>query len=513
LIPRNIDINISDLVGKTKLLPNSRERMLEENEDTIYKLNSVSSTISEISKSYKDVAATTVEEEVVTDNIEKNKELFIDELINNIENMSDNMLYEDIIQIENGITEEIFEKLMDKEEIHMQDILEIFESHNCYIVGLDDIDIRKHVEEDIMQMCKAINHTFKISKLNYIWGQKIEENKKTLSNQLDGVSKVISWVADGIIEKNKSKFEKEKEEIEILLLQKNIGVYDINIREEKNGKLIVDLYTKLCDDMIEEASKIQKTEQLLTKVLNQNMEMHKQKNGINGDECKVLQTYISEDKYTLSIGIAKEKKQSSEMSGDSNINMKLDDGKVLVALSDGMGSGKEAKKSSELAIKMIKRLLGAGFEKDVALELINSIIAAKSENDSFATLDISVFDLFTGNIEFIKNAACPTYIKNGKNVEVINAISLPAGILTNVDSVVFDKDIKPGDIIVMCTDGIIEANKEALNKEEWIKELLSQISIDNPQKIADIILKEAIDHSVGITKDDMTVIVAKVSEK
>ena len=51
LVPKSIEINITDLVGKTKFLPLSRERMLEENEDTIYKLNSVSETISEISKS------------------------------------------------------------------------------------------------------------------------------------------------------------------------------------------------------------------------------------------------------------------------------------------------------------------------------------------------------------------------------------------------------------------------------------------------------------------------------
>ena len=46
LVPQNIEINITDLVGKTKFLPATKERMLEENEDTIYKLNSVSETIS-----------------------------------------------------------------------------------------------------------------------------------------------------------------------------------------------------------------------------------------------------------------------------------------------------------------------------------------------------------------------------------------------------------------------------------------------------------------------------------
>ena len=65
LVPQNIEINITDLVGKTKFLPATKERMLEENEDTIYKLNSVSETISEISKTYGEVAATVVEDEEI----------------------------------------------------------------------------------------------------------------------------------------------------------------------------------------------------------------------------------------------------------------------------------------------------------------------------------------------------------------------------------------------------------------------------------------------------------------
>ena len=36
---------------------------------------------------------------------------------------------------------------------------------------------------------------------------------------------------------------------------------------------------------------------------------------------------------------------------------------------------------------------------------------------------------------------------------------------------------------------------------------------DDAQKIADILLKEAIDNDYGTQKDDMTVIVAKISKK
>ncbi len=105
---------------------------------------------------------------------------------------------------------------------------------------------------------------------------------------------------------------------------------------------------------------------------------------------------------------------------------KLDDGKYLIAISDGMGSGKEAKKASSSAVKMLNRMLSSGFDKDTSLELINSSMYINSKEDSYATLDIAILDLYSGNMEFMKNGACPTFIKNKKDVTVVKSISLPA---------------------------------------------------------------------------------------
>ena len=124
----------------------------------------------------------------------------------------------------------------------------------------------------------------------------------------------------------------------------------------------------------------------------------------------------------------------------------------MMALSDGMGSGQRAKKSSSTVIKMLKRLLTTGFDKDVSIGLINSSVNINSDEETYESISISVIDTSNGNIEFIKNGACPTFIKTKNNVEVVKAISLPAGIVENIDLVVYDKDLKVGDIVVMCSD-------------------------------------------------------------
>lgn len=56
--------------------------------------------------------------------------------------------------------------------------------------------------EDVSQMIKAINYSYRISKVNFIWKRKLEENKKNVSFQLEGVSEAISQMVE---ERNKKK--------------------------------------------------------------------------------------------------------------------------------------------------------------------------------------------------------------------------------------------------------------------------------------------------------------------
>ena len=158
-------------------------------------------------------------------------------------------------------------------------------------------------------------------------------------------------------------------------------------------------------------------------------------------------------------------------------------------------------------------LLNSGFDKETSINLINSAILNANKDEMYATLDIEILDLYDGKVEFLKNGACPTYVKRNKNVSIIKSDSLPTGIMQNVRIDTYDKDLKDGDILVICSDGILESNTEYANKEVWLKGLLEDIQTDIPEKIADIILKESIDNYMGKPKDDMSVIVAKVIKK
>lgn len=505
-VPRKVNVNIEEFTGmSSKLLPVFSNRGLNKSKEAVEKLNIVSEAINDMAKMYDEVAVTTIEEQDVT---EKNKQIFMSELLNNLDLIKDNMLYEDMAKIENPIVNDLFGILTEKQEIEREDLLRVFAKHNNYIVGFDDEKVSNYLEKNLRQIIKAVNEAYKIAKSDFVWTEKIKESKKNIKAQLGGVSKAISKLADDIENeiKEEKQFTIEKEEIISILAQKEIGLADITIKKEKNGRFFANLYFE--EEM--EIEKIEIIEKVLTKVLGEKIIANEVENKKSKD--KNMLNFLSDDNYLITIGLANMVKAKSPISGDSILKVKLKDGKYLLAISDGMGSGPEARKSSQIAVKMLERLLTSGFDKNTSIELINTAILNSSE-EIFATLDIAIFDLYKGTVEFIKSGACPTYIKNKKKVQLIKSVALPAGIFEEIKLNTFDKDIENNEIFLMCSDGILDSNVEYKNKELWVRYLLEDIENDIPQKIADIVLNESIDNGFGVAKDDMSIIVCKVSKK
>lgn len=509
LIPKKAEVAMNELFDNSTLLPDMNKRALEESKETVNKLSNISETISEMAKSYDEVAATVLEnKEDITCELE-NKEIFKKELNNNIDGMEDNILYDDI-KNSDEIINDIFKHLSKNKKLTKDVLILIFAKYNNYIIGTENGNINSSVENDMKDMIDVINKSYKLSKINFVWKKKLDEKNKSMSVQLQGVSEVISDLADDIRDSKNEKYTDKKELIRKILMQKGIVISDIKIKKNDSDRTIVTIYTKDCDENIENIAK--KIGRVLTKVLQEKMTLQKKKSSLKPDNDSLAFSFISSDLYNLNVGIARAKKYDSPVSGDTSLQTKLNDGKYLLAISDGMGSGPEARKSSKIAIKMLERMLTSGFKKDVSIKMINSTLSANNDEDMYATLDILILDLYQGNIEFIKNGACPTYIKRNKEVELVKSISLPTGIINDIDLVVYDKDIKDGDIIVMCSDGIVESNTEYLHKELWLKYFLEELQTDDVQQIADLIISEAIDNDYGKEKDDMTVIVAKVSK-
>ncbi len=502
-IPKTFKLDLEEFVGNSKFLPIMPDRALNNSQEMIENLNNVSEVIQEMATSYKEESSQVITNGEDSATLrEANKQIFIAELLNNLEPYTDNMLYEDIAQVDGEIIDKIFTRLLDKQEIDRKDILEVFAECNSYIVGLNDNEISEYLETTIKQIIRAINLSYKISKSDFVWRKRVQQNNINMGKQLNHVSKAIHNLADDIQKgiKIEEKYLKEKFEIREILRQKGIEIEDISLKKEQ--RFIIEIYL----DHVIETSKIEIIEKILLQVL-------KEKIVLNSDLTVGNKlSFISDDKYVMAFGKSEVVKNNGNVSGDSMLNIRLKDGKYLVAISDGMGSGKNAKESSSQCIRLLENLLLSGFEKDISLQLINSALISRNK-EVFSTMDIAIIDLYMGTIELIKSGACPTYIKNKNKVKIIKSNSLPAGIMDETDIQSFDKDICSGDIMVMCTDGILDSNVEYKNKELWIKYMLEDIETNNTQKIADLILNESIDNNYGNPKDDMSIVVCKFMKK
>ena len=499
LVPKNLQIDLEEFIGNSKFLPMTGERALNKSKEVAESLNNVSQAINQMATTYKE--DTTTKEEVNKEQ-EDNKKIFVSELLNNLEPYKDNMLYDDIADVDGKIVDKIFNLLIDRQEIGRRDLLKVFADCNSYIIGFDDKDISKRLEENIMQIVRTINVSYKVAKSDFIWKKKIAQNKKNVEKQLKGVSKAIESMAKGLGDDivNEEKYAREKQEIIELLGQKGIEIQDIVIKKE--NRFIIEIY--LSENL--ETAKLETIEKILTKVLGEKIVLNEE--AVVGKKL----SFLSDDKYVMAMGTASMTKSKSKLSGDSTLTIRLKDGKYLVAISDGMGSGKEAKTSSSNALRLLENLLLSGFDKNISLDLINNALINQNK-ESFATLDIAIVDLYSGNVEFIKSAACPTYIKHGKKVQMVKSNSLPTGIVEGSKIQTFDKDIESGEIMLLCSDGILDSNVEYKNKELWIKYLLEDIETTNTQKIANLILEEAVDNNYGVAKDDMSVLVCKFRKK
>ena len=498
-LPKNVEINIEEFVGKSKFLPVFSNRGLNKSKEVAENLNNVSETIHIMAKSYKQEELSQEEEKVQR---EENKQIFITKLLDELDAYKENLLYDDLANTEGKIVQDIFDFLIDKQSIERKDLLKIFAENNSYIVGVNDNKISKYLEDNINQVLRAVNSAYQRSKSDFVWKKKLEQSKKNMKNQLDNVSKAIQDIANNIEKSSKLEEEQEKqrEEIITLLKQKQIEVEDVILKKE--NRYFIEIYLNKNQEEFENVD----ISEILSKVCKERIVENKEAslgNRIN---------YISDDNYVMGFATANATKNKSEISGDSILNIRLKDGNYLIAISDGMGSGSKAMQSSRQALKMLENLLLSGFDKNTSIELIKSALISQNE-ESFATLDIAIVDLYKGKVEFMKSGACPTYLKLNKKVKVVKANSLPTGIIDESKLDIFDVDIQENEIMLMCTDGILDSNVEYKNKELWIKYLLEDIETNNTKKISDLILNEAIDNNYGIPKDDMTIVTCKFMKK
>ncbi len=177
-------------------------------------------------------------------------------------------------------------------------------------------------------------------------------------------------------------------------------------------------------------------------------------------------------------------------------------GRLVAVLSDGMGTGGRAAVDGAMTSAMAESLLKAGIGFDSMLQTVNSALIAKSGDESLATMDLACIDLFTGQTEFRKAGAACSVVRRGRRSEVIEASSVPVGIMPGIEFASCQRDLNPGDVIVMVSDGVVASGNE------WLVDLVMAWDEDeNPNLLAQRITEEAKKRRSDGHEDDVTALV------
>lgn len=229
-------------------------------------------------------------------------------------------------------------------------------------------------------------------------------------------------------------------------------------------------------------------------------------------ECKNLISvapfeYILKEaaEYNCIYSKAMVSKNKEDISGDSYTFVRTEDNHLIMAISDGMGTGAVAAADSGSVMDFMEEYVAAGFDITKAPEIINEALTYR-HSDCPVTLDISDVDLNTGKVKMIKSGGAVTFIKRKGMVRYYSPSSLPLGVIDDVTSYRHEEMLEDGDYLIMISDGVADS-LPFYDKEKQLVRIISETKEEKPESMAEHILEECRYYNGICNKDDMTVLV------
>ncbi len=369
---------------------------------------------------------------------------------------------------------------------------------------------------------------FEVERVEKIWMKRLSESKDVYAMQLSSLAAAAHNLAKEmksdikLMVKMSETLERELSKsgyknVSASVIQNRFGKYEVNI--DFKGK-----------EKTEQAGGDRAVLRIVSNVLKQKM--------VDVGGMK----FVEANRFKVSIGSSSISKIPGDVSGDSFTFINGGNGCFSAILCDGMGTGKKAREQSGLAVKLLENFSNNGFDNETAIEMINSALIMKTDEESYSTLDMVSINLQTGNTDFFKYGGMPTIIKYGLSeeeysaqrqylpaIETISSSSLPVGVVGKVSARTVRKKVCAGDCIIMMTDGVFDCFRIGGKSNGDLIRFIEDMEVKKPQLMAEEILSEAsklnsssykaasgesvsFEESEALPPDDMTVLVLEVEE-
>ncbi len=338
--------------------------------------------------------------------------------------------------------------------------------------------------------------TFAEHEKNVRWIKRVAESRSVLKEQLRGVSLALKKLANEVAGKAEP-LESEEEDLRYALDDEGVLPREV-FCYAAGGAVFASVAVKTADPETE-----RRVKRAVSRAMKRKMSLSK-KTGADGGYVLL---YEESRAIGLLPGVACVPKEGMSVSGDAHLTKALKDSRYLMMVSDGMGSGENAAKESGAVVSLMEDFYGAGLSDSAVIRSVNKLMLLGGAEDMFSTIDMCMVDLKSARARFTKIGAPHSYVIRGERVKRIEPGALPMGILDEISPAVTDVELKAGDVIIMYSDGVADAETD---NAAVFSSLMRSAGRVSPKEIAENMLALAAEARGG-KKDDMTVIAARVT--
>ena len=203
------------------------------------------------------------------------------------------------------------------------------------------------------------------------------------------------------------------------------------------------------------------------------------------------------------VALASSLKDGEDFCGDTVITFDDSTDNFYALISDGMGSGEAAGKSSAITAELIKYLALSGIDTALAVHLAGQTLTDLCD-ECFSTVDLMKLDLISGQASVIKNHAAASYVLRNGSVYCCSASSMPIGIASDTPSEQLTFNLQEGDTVIMVSDGIADG----IDDKMQLPDLIGIEGSLDLNSLANRIISKA--KEIKGKSDDMSALVIKI---
>jgi sigma-B regulation protein RsbU (phosphoserine phosphatase) len=204
---------------------------------------------------------------------------------------------------------------------------------------------------------------------------------------------------------------------------------------------------------------------------------------------------------------------SSEVGGDYYDIVSLNDNEIIFTINDVSGHGIPA--SLLMSIFSTNFIYRVKKERDMVTTIshLNNLIAETTDANLFVTSFTCWLDLQKMLLSYVNAGHNSPVILRGDEIIKLEEGSVPVGLFPEIAYKVDEIEVKPGDFLVLYTDGIVEA--ENPEGEQYSLDRLTGFLKSNREHEAEVIKEALVTELQGFTNrnsfdDDVTFILVKI---